>query len=255
MTAVRLETRVHVITAAGRRSPTPLSAATRLASRWRATYRPRLERCGGDEERSLALCSSTSGATTDIAVWYDNALVHTTSLAAAATSLPANRARPVHTGEAAERIKQRYGCAMASMIANGETMEVPGVGGRDAQIRQRHLLCEILSQASRTSSAGSAGDEVAGCQRSWHRHRPHRRHSAPRGHRRARHGRHRRHAGAHGHASGLGGLHDVVDDPRYATAVGLCLADYDGLSGQSGYGWRAETSMDEAMRRIIDQWF
>jgi hypothetical protein len=57
--------------------------------------------------------------------------------------------------------------------------------------------------------------------------------------------------------SGLGGLHDVVDDPRYATAVGLCLADYDGLSGQtwSSPAARPKRQWMKPMRRIFDQWF
>ena len=54
---------------------------------------------------------------------------------------------------------------MASMIAHGETMEVPGVGGRDAQIRQRHLLCEILEPGLEDFFMRVQQEiEVAGCQ-------------------------------------------------------------------------------------------
>src|SRR6478752_4228864 len=44
----------------------------------------------------------------------------------------------------AERIKQRYGCAMASMVDKDETIEVPSVGGRQPRIIGRQILCEIL---------------------------------------------------------------------------------------------------------------
>jgi cell division protein FtsA len=44
----------------------------------------------------------------------------------------------------AEKIKIRYGCAMASLIKPDETIEVPGVGGRKPRIVSRRLLAEII---------------------------------------------------------------------------------------------------------------
>jgi len=44
----------------------------------------------------------------------------------------------------AERIKQRYGCARASMIGRDERVEVPGVGGRTVRTVSRQILCEII---------------------------------------------------------------------------------------------------------------
>src|SRR5262249_497941 len=44
----------------------------------------------------------------------------------------------------AERIKQRYGCALASMVDKDETIEVPSVGGRQPRVIGRQILCEIL---------------------------------------------------------------------------------------------------------------
>jgi cell division protein FtsA len=214
-----------------------------------------------DEERELGVVLvDIGGGTTDIAVWYDNALVHTTSLECGGDELTRQIARGLCTpGEAAERIKQRYGCAMASMIANGETMEVPGVGGREAQIRQRHLLCEILEPGLEDFFMRVQQEiEVAGCQEVMAAGIV------------LTGGTARLESIAElgqdvivgmpvrtGMPSGLGGLHDVVDDPRYATAVGLCLADYDGLSGQtwSSPAARPKRQWMKPMRRIFDQWF
>ena len=39
----------------------------------------------------------------------------------------------------AERIKQRYGCAMASMVDKDETIEVPSVGGRQPRVIGRQM--------------------------------------------------------------------------------------------------------------------
>jgi cell division protein FtsA len=44
----------------------------------------------------------------------------------------------------AEKIKLKYGCALASMIGSDDTIEVPGVGGRKARVLSRQILGEIL---------------------------------------------------------------------------------------------------------------
>ena len=44
----------------------------------------------------------------------------------------------------AEKIKQKYGCCMASLVGKDETIEVPSVGGRKPRILSRQLLAEIL---------------------------------------------------------------------------------------------------------------
>jgi peptide deformylase len=44
----------------------------------------------------------------------------------------------------AEKIKIRYGCALASLVKSDETIEVPGVGGRKPRVLARKLLAEII---------------------------------------------------------------------------------------------------------------
>jgi len=46
--------------------------------------------------------------------------------------------------EDAERIKKRYGCALASLVTNDDPIEVPTVGGRAPKILSRHELTNIL---------------------------------------------------------------------------------------------------------------
>ena len=85
MTAVRLETRVHVITC----SRTALTNAIECCNKAglaveRATYSGLASSASvlSNEERELGVVLvDIGGGTTDIAVWSDNALVHTTSLA------------------------------------------------------------------------------------------------------------------------------------------------------------------------------
>jgi cell division protein FtsA len=44
----------------------------------------------------------------------------------------------------AERIKVKYGCALASLVDDEQTIEVPSVGGRKPRVLSRHILCEVL---------------------------------------------------------------------------------------------------------------
>ena len=43
-----------------------------------------------------------------------------------------------------EKIKQKFGCALASMVQKDETIEVPSVGGRKGRILSRQILAEII---------------------------------------------------------------------------------------------------------------
>ncbi|MCC6620675.1 MAG: cell division protein FtsA [Deltaproteobacteria bacterium] len=275
MNGVRLEARVHVIT----------TARTALVNAIECTSKANLvvERvmfnglaASGSvltaEERELGcVLVDIGGGTTDVAVWYDHALVHSVSLEWGGDELTRQIARGLRTPiREAEQIKQRYGSALAAMVDEGETMEVPSVGGREPQTRQRHLLCEIL-EPGLEDLFGRIGQEidVAGCRELLA-------------------------AGVvltggtanlqaiadlgeemlvgmpvkvgspRSASSGLvGGLIEVVDDPRYASAVGLCLDVFEGASqGQqlaSGRPLRKERPRGKGVwggfRRLLDSWF
>src|SRR6185369_14339393 len=45
-----------------------------------------------------------------------------------------------------EKIKIRSGCALASMVAEEETLEVASVGGRAPRVISRHMLCRDIVQ-------------------------------------------------------------------------------------------------------------
>ncbi|MFT7580406.1 MAG: cell division protein FtsA [Myxococcota bacterium] len=263
MNGVRLEARVHVITA----GKTPLVNAVEccgkagltvdrvvfggLASSAAVTTR---------EERELGcVVVDVGGGTTDISVWYDHALVHTVALDWGGYELTKQIARGLRTPvRAAESIKQRFGCALATMVSDGETMDVPSVGGRDSQVRQRHLLCEILEPGLEDLFARVSQEiDVAGCRELLA-------------------------AGVIltggtanleavadlgedilvgmpvrvGYPNAPGGLVDVVDDPRYATAVGLCLDDFEVMSQPiQPTSNRGSGRVMSGVRRLIDSWF
>jgi cell division protein FtsA len=265
MNGIRLECRVHVITAGRTALVNALECCTkadltvdRIMFNGLAASASVLT----EEERELGVVLCDVGAgTTDVTVWYNNALVHTIALEWGGLELTRQIARGLRTpSEAAERVKQRFGCALASMVADGETMDVPSVGGREAQVRQRHLLCEILEPGLEDLFGRIAHEiDVAGC---------------------------REYLAAGlvltgGTANlsaiadlgeevlvgmpvrvgvpapkGVGGLTEVVQDPRYAAAVGLCLDTYE-VSSEPVRAKRPSTRSGwfGGVRRLVETWF
>jgi cell division protein FtsA len=263
MNGVRLEARVHVITTSRTALVNAIECATRanlgverVVFNGLAASASALTR----EERELGcVLVDIGGGTTDIAVWYDHALVHTVSLDWGGDELTRQIARGLRTPvKDAELIKQRHGTAKASLVDEGETMEVPSVGGRGPQTRQRHMLCEILEPGLEDLFARISQEiDVAGCRELLA-------------------------AGLVltggtanlqaiadlgedillgvpvrvGSPRGVGGLSDVVDDPRYAAAVGLCLDAFEGIQQpvinpkkQSGKGFMSR------IRGLVENWF
>jgi cell division protein FtsA len=149
MSGVRLEAKVHIVTSAvtsaqnivkccnraslnvGEIVLTPLASAEAVLS-------------GEERELGVALVDIGSG-TTDIAVFYDGTVRHTAVLGLGGNHLTNDIAAGLRTPTAdAERIKQRYGLARASMVSGDERVEVPSVAGKTAGTISRQILCEII---------------------------------------------------------------------------------------------------------------
>ncbi len=149
MSGVRLEARVHVLTAAtaavqnvlkccNRSGLTvsqvvlsPLAAATAVLS---------------DEERELGVAMiDMGGGTTDLIVYQAGSVRHTAVLGLGGNQLTNDIAAGLRTPAAeAEKIKQRFGSAAADSVSNDETIEVPSVGGRGPRVLSRQILAEII---------------------------------------------------------------------------------------------------------------
>ena len=264
MNGIRLETRVHVITAGRTALMNALECCGNAGVQVENIMFNGLVAAGSvltHEERELGcVLVDVGGGTTDVSVWYDNALVHTVALDWGGDELTRQIARGLRTpSDSAEQVKQRFGCAVAAMVADGETMEVPSVGGREPQIRQRHLLCEILEPGLEELFGRVSHEiDVAGCRELLA-------------------------AGVvltGGTASleaiadlgedvlvgmpvriglpqpkNIGGLVAVVADPRYASAVGLCLDTFNVNTEVIQPTKRAPSKVWTGMRRLIDSWF
>ncbi|MBQ9536886.1 MAG: cell division protein FtsA [Desulfovibrionaceae bacterium] len=148
MAGVRLEVAVHIVTGA-------TSSAQNI---YRACQRSNLEVDGmsleclasakavlTDPERELGVALvDLGGGTTDIAVYVNNAIMHTAVLALGGQNVTNDIAFGLRTPVAsAEDIKIHYGCAMADLVRGDEQIEVSSVGGSSPRRVDRQLLAEI----------------------------------------------------------------------------------------------------------------
>lgn len=99
-----------------------------------------------EDEKELGVCLvDVGGGTTDIAIFTNGAISHTAVLALGGNHLTNDVAVGLRTPtHEAERIKKASGCAMASMVDRGETIEVPSVGGGQPRVLSRQILAEII---------------------------------------------------------------------------------------------------------------
>ena len=149
MSGVRLEVRVHIVSGA-------VSAVQNITKCVR--------RCGleiaevvlqplassyavlTDDEKDLGVCLvDIGGGTTDIAVFIGGSIRHTAVIPIAGDQITNDVAMALRTptGEA-ENIKIQHGVALRHMTDPQTMIEVPGVGERGARQMSRHTLAEVI---------------------------------------------------------------------------------------------------------------
>lgn len=228
MAGVRLEVQVHIVTAAASSVQNIISSCSKsnlaiegivlesLASAYVLT----------EEEKELGVALvDIGGGTSDIIVYVDSAVAYTAMVPIAGQYISSDIAFALRTApQAAESIKIHDGCAMRSLIQADQTIQVPSVGGREprevsktmvarvCEARVEEILREVdkeLVQSGVRDRLGAGVVLTGGTSLMY---------------------------GVPelaskifglptriGYPRGVGGLKDVVNNPRYATAVGLLL--------------------------------
>jgi len=149
MSGVRLEAEVHIVTGA------VTSVQNIIKSVERAGYAVEdivlqplasAEAVLTPDERELGVVLvDIGGGTTDIAIFVDGSLWHSSVLSIGGNQLTSDIAIGLRTpNHEAEEIKRKYGCTMVSMVEEGQEITVPGVGGRAARTMPRRDLVEII---------------------------------------------------------------------------------------------------------------
>ena len=259
MTGVRLETKIHIVTGA-------VASAHNIV---KCTNRAGLDVCDivleslasgesvltkEEKDQGVALLD-LGGGTSDLAVFSKNNIRHTFVLALGGNNLTNDISIGLRAPTAeAEKIKKKYGTCLSSLIAADDTIEVPGMGGRKSRKLPRQILGEILeprmeeiftlikreisrAEMEKMITAGvvvTGGtallDGVTEIAESVL--------DVP-----ARLGR----------PQGIGGLVDVVNNPMYATAVGLVMFGARNRT-QSKFRIRDANIFNRVMTRM-KKWF
>jgi cell division protein FtsA len=149
MSGVRLEAKVHLVTCA-------VNAAQNIEKC--------IQRCGlevdgiileqlasnfsviTDDERNLGVCLvDIGGGTSDIAIFTDGSIRHTGVIPIAGDQVTNDIAMALRTPtQHAEEIKIRYACALTQLAGADETIKVPSVGDRPPRDLSRQSLAEVV---------------------------------------------------------------------------------------------------------------
>ncbi|HEY6996930.1 MAG: cell division protein FtsA [Candidatus Binatia bacterium] len=149
MSGVRLEAKVHIITGAVASAQNVIKCCNRAGLNVAEIVLAPLAAADAvltDEERELGVVLvDIGGGTTDIAVYHDGTVKHTAVVPIGGNHITNDIAAGLRTAfNDAERLKQRYGCARASMVSGTERVEVPCVASKGAGTISRQILCEIV---------------------------------------------------------------------------------------------------------------
>lgn len=149
ITGVRLEVKVHIVTGS-------VSSAQNIVRCCRMAglnvddvilgQLASAEAVLTPEEKEIGVgLVDMGGGTSDIAVFLNGSIKYTSVLPFGGNNITNDIAIGLRTPlDDAEKIKKKFGCALSSMIGANDTIEVPSVGGRKPRTLQRKTLADII---------------------------------------------------------------------------------------------------------------
>jgi cell division protein FtsA len=149
MSGVRLEAKIHIVTAAVTSAQNIVKCANKAGLNVMDIVLEPLasaEAALAEDERDLGVCLiDIGGGTTDVAVFADGSIKHTSVLGLGGYHITNDIAVGLRTPfEQAERIKKKFGMASARYLGSDDVISVPSVGGRRPRQVSRKILCEII---------------------------------------------------------------------------------------------------------------
>ena len=98
-----------------------------------------------DEKEIGAAVVDIGGGTTDILLYVDGGIAHTSVIPVGGNNITSDVAAGLRTPMAeADRLKRLSGCALGRMVGDEEEIEVPGVGGHAPRRTARRVLSDII---------------------------------------------------------------------------------------------------------------
>ena len=149
MAGVRLEVDVHIVTGAVSSAQNLVKAIQKAGYQVRDLVLEPLASSYGvltEDERELGVALvDIGGGTTDIALFQEGAIRHTAVIGLGGSNVTNDIAIGLRTPAIeAERVKERYGSAMIELVDPGEEIVVPAVAGQGERTIEREMLAEII---------------------------------------------------------------------------------------------------------------
>ena len=149
MSGVRLEAKIHIVTAAVTSAQNIIKCCNRAGLNVIDIVLEPLASAQAvlaSDEKDLGVCMiDIGGGTTDIAVFSDGSIKETSVLGLGGYHLSNDIAVGLRTPfDEAERIKKKFGMASARYLPGDDILTVPSVGGRRPREVSRKILCEII---------------------------------------------------------------------------------------------------------------
>ncbi len=149
MSGVRLEVEVHIVTGAVSSATNITKSCTKAGIAVEDIYLEQLassEAVLTDDEREIGVCLiDGGGGTTDMAIFNRGAVYHTAVLQIGGNNFTRDLTSALSTSEhEAERIKIEEGCVLVDLVEPNETIEVTSVGGRPPRIISKSVMAQVL---------------------------------------------------------------------------------------------------------------
>ena len=149
MIGIRLEVKVHIVTAAVASAQNIVKCANKAGLDVEDIVLQQLASSeavlNSDEKEIGVVLVDIGGGTTDIALYHNGTIKYTTVISLGGNQATGDISVGLRTPTGvAERIKKEYGCAMTAMVSRDDIIDVPSVGGHKTKKVSRFMLCEIL---------------------------------------------------------------------------------------------------------------
>jgi cell division protein FtsA len=158
MSGVRLEANVHIVTAGQTALQNILKCAEKAGLRVKGLVLQQLASglavLSEDEKKLGAAVVDMGGGTCDIVVYAAGSVAFTATVPVGGQHFTQDIAMGLRTPQSsAETVKKKFGCAIADLVDESETIEVEGVGGRKPRALLRRDLCEVIEPRAEETMA------------------------------------------------------------------------------------------------------
>ncbi len=149
MSGMRLEVKVHIVTGAVSAAQNIMKCVRRCGLEVKDLMLQPLASADAvllDDERDLGVCLvDIGGGTTDLAVFTEGAIKHTSVIPIAGDQITNDIAMALRTPtKEAEELKIQHGVALRQLASVNDMIDVPGVGDRPPRELSRQTLAEVI---------------------------------------------------------------------------------------------------------------